>query len=82
MAIQKSLGVGKVYYKEPNAVKYRVYNFKEFEAVINHFDKYPLITKKQADYKLLKRVIIIMKRKEHLTIEGIGKIVALKAAMN
>ena len=82
VAIQKSLGVGKVYYKEPNAVEYRVYNFKEFEAVINNFYKYPLITKKRADYLLLIKIVTLIIRKEHLTIEGIRKIVELKAAIN
>ena len=40
------------------------------------------MTKKRADFDLLKRVYIKMKRKEHLTTEGLRKIVALKAAMN
>lgn len=40
---------------------------KELEVVINHFDKFPLITKKRADYLLFKRVFILIKNKEHLT---------------
>ena len=52
------------------------------EIVINNFDKFPLLTKKKGDLHALKLVIIIIKNKEHLTIDGIRKIVALKASMN
>jgi hypothetical protein len=47
-----------------------------------HFDKYPLITQKEADFILFKKVIDIMNRKEHLTIEGLEKIVSIKAYIN
>ena len=36
-----------------NAVQYRVESLKDLTIIINHFNKYPLITKKQADYTLL-----------------------------
>ena len=80
--IHKSLGVGKIYYAGPDAVKYSVFTLTDLETVINHFDKYPLITKKRADYILFKRVLVLMKRKEHLTPEGLRKFVALRASMN
>ena len=57
-------------------------SLKELETVINHFQKFPLITKKRADFDLLKKVFILMKNKEHLTPEGLRKIVAIRAAMN
>jgi len=50
--------------------------------IINHFDKYPLITQKRADYELFKQAVELMEQKEHLTPEGLAKIVALKASMN
>ena len=81
-AIKKSLGVGYITKHGPKSIQLRVGSIKELEIVINHLDKIPLITKKRADFKLLKMVIIKMKRKEHLTYEGLGKIVALRAAMN
>jgi hypothetical protein len=31
-----------------------VSSIKELEVIINHFDKYPLLTQKQADYLLFK----------------------------
>ena len=60
----------------------QVRSLKDWKAVINHFDQYPLITKKRADYLLLKKILKIIQRKEHLTPKGLGKIVALKASMN
>ena len=50
--------------------------------VIPHFDKYPLKTKKHSDYLLFKKAVMIMKRREHLTIEGIKKIVNIRTSLN
>ena len=44
---------------------------KELEAVINHFNKYPLITKKFEDYKLFKQDFYLVKNKKHLTEKGL-----------
>lgn len=41
-----------------------------------------MITQKQADYLLFKRVFEIVKSKEHLSIEGVKKIIAIKGSMN
>ena len=82
MAIKKSLGVGKIYKDRSESTQFKIENLKELETVINHFDKFKLITKKRADFELLKKVFILIKNKEHLTPEGLRKIVALKASMN
>ena len=55
---------------------------KELDTIINHFNKYPLMTKKGSDLKLFIMVHEIIKRKEHLAEDGLRKIVAIKAAMN
>jgi hypothetical protein len=54
----------------------------ELDQIIDHFEKYPLITQKCADYELFKQAVEKIKRKEHLTEEGLKKIVAIKASMN
>ena len=61
---------------------YKVTSIKDLVSVIKHFDKYPLITFKLADYWLFKQVVGMIQRKEHLTHEGLEKIVALKANIN
>ena len=45
-------------------------------------DKYPLLTKKGADYLIFKTVVELMENKAHLTQEGLQKIVALKGILN
>ena len=50
--------------------------------VIPHFDKYPLKTQKYADYLLFKEVVMMMQRGEHLTIEGLHKIINIRASIN
>lgn len=81
--IRDSLGgVGEVYDRGKDACIYRVCTPKELTNVIDHFDNYPLLTQKRADFELFKSVVAMMKRKEHLTIEGVRKIVAIKASIN
>jgi hypothetical protein len=50
--------------------------------IIPHFDKYPLITQKRADFLLLKSVVELINRKEHLTEDGLRKIIGIKASIN
>lgn len=66
----------------PNIVQYRVFSLKDLDIIINHFDSYPLITKKHTDYLLFKEALNLIKNKEHLTIEGFNKIIALRSSMN
>jgi len=40
------------------------------------------MTQKRVDYELFKRVLGLMNRKEHLSREGLMKIVNIKASMN
>lgn len=50
--------------------------------IIPHFDKYPLKTHKHKDYLLFKEAVMLMSQGEHLTYEGLQKIVNLKASLN
>jgi len=63
-------------------MQYRVSSLKNLNIIINHFDNYPLITQKKADYLLFKQAIDIIKNKEHLSLEGLLKIVEIKASLN
>jgi len=60
----------------------RVFSMNELGQIIDHFENYPLITQKWADYELFKQAVEMINRKEHLTEEGLKKIVAIKASMN
>lgn len=74
---------GKIYNLGSSSIlAYKITSIKDMATMIDHLDKYPLITNKLADYILFKEVVGMMILKEHLTSEGLEKIVAIKAAMN
>lgn len=77
-------GVGKIYYdKRRKVCTYQVVSTKDLtDVIIPHFEKFPLLTKKRADFELFKSVIELMHKKEHLTSGGLQKIVSIKALMN
>ena len=75
-------GVGNIYPKTSDTIIYAVRSIKDLTVIVNHFDKYPLITQKWADYYLWKQAFILIQNKEHMTLDGLNKIVALKGAMN
>lgn len=52
------------------------------KVIIDHFDKYPLKTNKRADYEFWRQVVEIIKNKQHLTLKGLQKIVAIRATIN
>jgi hypothetical protein len=58
-AIKNFLGVGKVYVQGTTSVEYRVFSIKELKVVLDHFDKFPLITQKYGDYILFKQAYLL-----------------------
>lgn len=80
--IQSSFnGVGQIYNK-PLATSYYVYSVKDLQIIIDHFDNYTLLTQKRADFELFKQAFALVKNKEHLTKEGLDKIIAINASIN
>lgn len=59
-----------------------VQSLRGLNVIVNHFEKYPLLTKKLEDFKLFAQVVTLVNQKEHLTISGLHKIISLKASMN
>ena len=72
-----------------------VNSIKELQIIIDHFDKYPLMTQKRSDYLLFplashccgrrrgkKKAFDLVISKIHLSAEGIHSLIALKASMN
>jgi hypothetical protein len=64
------------------AYEFRVDTVKELKVLINHFDRYSLKTQKLGDYMLFKQAVNLIIDKEHLTKEGLNKILAIKASIN
>nr|QCI56457.1 hypothetical protein [Hypsizygus marmoreus] len=85
--LQKYLkGIGTIHIdSNRNRVNYSVDSNKDLTILINHFDKYPLLTQKGADFILFKEVVKLFKNKHHLTLpQGVGlkQIINIKASMN
>lgn len=74
-------GVGVLRVKK-DIVQFRIFSIKDLNVLIEHFDQYPLITKKYGDFILFKEGLELIKNKEHLTIEGFNKIISIRASMN
>lgn len=80
--IQNYFKVGGITKQGSKAYQFRVSSIKDLAVIINHFDKYPLITQKFADYELFKQAYHLIINKEHVKEEGLHKIIAIKASMN
>lgn len=83
-SLQSYFGVGKIKQDlSHNAITFYVNSVKELTTVIlPFFNKYQLITQKQADFLLFKSAIKLIKEGEHLKPQGLAKIVSIKASMN
>lgn len=80
--IQATFGVGKIHIHGKNSVQYRVESIKDLQVIITHFDQFPLASAKISDYLLFKLCFNLVLLQEHLTKEGLLKLVEIKAAMN
>ena len=52
------------------------------KVIIDHFERYPLLTKKREDFELFSQIFNLIDRKEHLTLSGLQQIVSIKASIN
>lgn len=77
-------GIGKIYQQGKSGVQFQVFSQEELTNIIIpfFFNKYPLITQKQADFELFKMAFDIINRKEHLTNEGLRKVISIKSSIN
>jgi LAGLIDADG endonuclease len=50
--IKKDISVGNIFDKVNDSIQYSVTSVKELQIIREHFDKYPLHTKKRADFEL------------------------------
>lgn len=69
-------------YKSGDTVIFNISSMKNLSLIIEHFDKYPLMTKKFADYLLFKKVYFMVLNKEHLTLKGLTEIIAIRCVLN
>ena len=75
-------GIGRIGKFAQDAYALRVNTISDMIKILDHFDKYPLISQKRADYLIWKEIIMMMHRKEHITQEGLLTILSLRASLN
>lgn len=81
--LKSYFGVGRIYKHSENMMRYKVSSIKELSLIIQHFEKYPLMTQKRADFELFKKAVaIISKGTGLLSQEELREIVNLKASLN
>ena len=73
--------MGKIYKLNKEIILLRIQTKKELQVIIEHFDKYPLLTGKWRDYVYFKQAYDIVEKQEHLTEQGLHKIISIKAAL-
>ena len=73
---------GNIYDKVNDSVHYSVTCMKELKVIKEHFDNYRLHTKKRADFELWSQAFDLIESKEHLTKEGLHKIIGIRAGIN
>ena len=76
-------GTGSIHLaRNRDIVNYSMDSIKDLNKLIFHLEKYPLLTQKSADFLLFKKAVELVNNKAHLTVEGVNKIVNIKASMN
>ena len=76
-------GIGSIHLAQSREiVNYSIDSIEDLNKLILHLEKYPLLSKKAADFLLFKQVVKLVNDKAHLTVEGLNQIVNIKASMN
>ena len=82
LRIQHSLGGIGTVVSNQSSCTFRVRKISELIELVKFFDKYPLISYKRGEYLLFKQILYIIQLKEHLTLQGIQKIINIRATLN
>jgi hypothetical protein len=80
--IQSFLEVGQIHISGKDLLQYRIQTIDELAVLIKHLQNFQLLTQKRGDFLLFKQAYELVINKEHLTKEGILRIVSLKASLN
>lgn len=80
-SVKNFFSVGKIYIHS-HSCELRIESAKDLRILISHFDRFELITQKRIDFEHLSKVFDLMQNKEHLTNEGLHKILTIRASWN
>ncbi len=82
-ALKSYFGCGVVRKNHEERMAYRVRGKEHLlKCIVPFFQKHPLKTKKRLDFEKFKRVLAIMEKGEHLTLNGIEEIRGIVSEMN
>lgn len=70
------------YSNRDQTYKYEVRDLRQLKVLVNHFEKYKLLTNKQEDFNKFKLIYKKVQRKEHLNRKGIEEIIEIAYTMN
>ena len=75
--------MGSVIVYNDNSVEFAVSSLEGLKIIIDHFNKYFFnYKKKQVDFELFKKAFYLIQNKEHLTENGLCKIISFRASIN
>ena len=82
-ALKNYFGCGVVRRNHSDRYCYRVRDFNHLvKIIVPFFEKHKLLTTKRVDFEKFRNVLILMGKKEHLSLEGIEKIREIQQKMN
>jgi len=82
-ALKQFFGCGVVRQNHGDRMAYRVRGVQHLqERIIPFFEQHPLKTKKHLDFLKFRKILMMMYRNEHLTLDGIEKIRQIASEMN
>jgi len=81
-ALKRFFKCGVVRKNNEDRLEFRIRKFNCLMKLVNFFERHPLKTKKQVDFKKFARIIRLMERKEHLNKNGLVRIVKIVMTMN
>ena len=80
--IQNYLGIGGISTQGTNGVQFYINSIKDRKILVEFLNENPLISQKRVDFTIYRDIVQLMENREHLTLAGLQKIVALKANLN
>lgn len=80
--IRVFFGVGKIFSPRSTIKQYKITSVKDLQVIIDHFNMFPLITKKRVDFELFKAAVSLISCKEHLSKDGFDKLLSIRSSLN
>ncbi len=82
-ALKAHFGCGVVRRNHGDRMAYRVRGLEQLATrIVPFFLKHPLKTQKRLDFEKFRRVLVMMERGDHLTVDGVERIRAVAGQMN